>query len=118
MRFCLMADMSLALAMYWASINIAGQSSDAVDAHVAAARQAAGQEHIALFETVCMPATTPRPATDPAPTRSSCYAEPVKVFDNLYFVGQAEHSAWAVTTSEGIIIVDALWDYSVEDEIV
>jgi metallo-beta-lactamase class B len=118
MRFCIMTIMSLALAMYWASINFAGQSSDAVDAHVAAARQAAGQEHVALFETVCMPATTPRPATDPAPNRSSWYAEPVKVFDNLYFVGQAEHSAWAVTTSEGIIIVDALWDYSVEDEIV
>jgi metallo-beta-lactamase class B len=65
-----------------------------------------------------MPATTPRPAADPPANRSSWYAEPVKVFDNLYFVGQAEHSAWAVTTSEGIIIVDALWDYSVEDEIV
>jgi len=47
-----MSIMSLALAMYWASINSAGQSSDAIDAHVAAARQAAGQEHVALFETV------------------------------------------------------------------
>jgi metallo-beta-lactamase class B len=118
MRFCILSIMSLALAMCWASINSAGQSSDALDAHVAAARQAAGQEHVALFETVCMPATTPRPAADPPANRSSWYAEPVKVFDNFYFVGQAEHSAWAVTTSEGIIIVDALWDYSVEDEIV
>jgi metallo-beta-lactamase class B len=113
-----MTIMSLALAMYWASINSAGQSSDAIDAHVAAAREAAGQEHVALFKTVCTPATTPRPPAEPPTNRSSWYAEPVKVFDNLYFVGQAEHSAWAVTTSEGIIIVDALWDYSVEDEIV
>src|SRR5437660_9471491 len=118
MRFCIVSIISVALAMYWASTNSAGQSSDAIDAHVAAARQAAGQEHVALFETVCMPATTPRPAADPPANRSSWYAEPVKVFDNLYFVGQAEHSAWAVTTSEGIIIVDALWDYSVEAEII
>jgi metallo-beta-lactamase class B len=118
MRFWILSIMSVPLMMYWASTNSAGQSSDAIDAHVAAARQAAGQEHVALFETVCTPATMPRPAAAPPVNRSSWYAEPVKVFDNLYFVGQAEHSAWAVPTSEGIIIVDALWDYSVEDEIV
>jgi metallo-beta-lactamase class B len=38
----------------------------------------------------------------------------VKVFDNLYFVGQSEYSAWAVTTSAGIILFDTLFDYSVE----
>jgi len=27
-------------------------------------------------------------------------------------------SAWALTTSDGIILIDALYDYSVEDEIV
>jgi metallo-beta-lactamase class B len=113
-----MTIVSLALAMYWASIGSAGQSSDVLDGHVAAAREAAGQEHVALFETVCKPATTARPPTQPPTNRSSWYAEPVKVFDNLYFVGQTEYSAWAVTTSEGIIILDALWDYSVEDEIV
>jgi metallo-beta-lactamase class B len=40
------------------------------------------------------------------------------VFDNLYFVGQTEYSAWAVTTSAGIILIDTIFDYSVEDEIV
>jgi metallo-beta-lactamase class B len=42
----------------------------------------------------------------------------VKVFDNLYFVGQSEYSAWAVTTTEGIILIDTLFDYSVEDAVV
>jgi metallo-beta-lactamase class B len=42
----------------------------------------------------------------------------VKVFDNLYFVGQTEYAAWAVTTSEGIILVDAIYDYSVEEQVV
>jgi metallo-beta-lactamase class B len=45
------------------------------------------------------------------------HAEPVKVFDNLYFVGQSEYSAWAVTTSAGIILIDTIFDYSVEDEV-
>jgi metallo-beta-lactamase class B len=40
------------------------------------------------------------------------------VFDNLYFVGQSEYSAWAVTTSEGIIVIDTIYDYSVEEEVV
>jgi len=42
----------------------------------------------------------------------------MKVFDNLYYLGQTEYSAWAVTTSDGIIVIDSLYDYSVEDEIV
>jgi metallo-beta-lactamase class B len=40
------------------------------------------------------------------------------VFDNLYYLGQSAYSAWAVTTSDGIIVIDALFEYSVEDEIV
>jgi metallo-beta-lactamase class B len=42
----------------------------------------------------------------------------VKVFDNLYYVGMTEYSAWAVVTSQGIIVIDTIYDYSVEDEIV
>jgi metallo-beta-lactamase class B len=41
----------------------------------------------------------------------------VKVFDNLYFLGQTEYSVWAVTTSAGIILIDAIFDYSVDDEV-
>jgi metallo-beta-lactamase class B len=52
-----------------------------------------------------------------APERSTWYAEPVKVADNLYFVGQSEYSVWAITTSEGIIVLDAIYDYSIEEEV-
>jgi metallo-beta-lactamase class B len=44
--------------------------------------------------------------------------EPVKVFDNLYFFGQTEYAVWAITTSQGIIVLDTIFDYSVEDEVV
>jgi metallo-beta-lactamase class B len=70
-----------------------------------------------IFNSVCTPPTDARPAAQGPPVRSEWHAEPAKVFDNLYFVGQTEYSAWAVTTSRGIILVDALWDYSVEDEV-
>jgi metallo-beta-lactamase class B len=59
-------------------------------------------------------AATPRPT----PPREQWYAEPVKVFDNLYWLGQTEYSVWAVTTSAGIIIIDTIFDYSVEEEVV
>jgi metallo-beta-lactamase class B len=108
------------------SANITGQSgADAVEVHVAAARAAAGQEHTALFG-LCTPPVVPaaQPTTQPVatqppgpPDRAQWHAEPAKVFDNLYYVGEKNYSAWAVTTSDGIIIVDALYDYSVEDEI-
>jgi metallo-beta-lactamase class B len=60
------------------------------------------------------------PAEKPSdpPERSKWYAEPAKVFDNLYYVGMTEYSAWAVTTSAGIILIDTLYDYSVEAEVV
>src|SRR4029078_4445428 len=93
-----------------------------------AAKKAAGEEWAGIFTITCHaavpPATRPAPTTAAAPRpagppdRSTWHAEPVKVFDNLYFLGQTEYSAWAVTTSQGIIVIDAIFDYSVEDEVV
>src|SRR6185436_7874168 len=92
-----------------------------------AAKIAAGQDHTAVFNNLCAapaPAPAQRGAQPPAaqppgpPARAQWHAEPAKVFDNLYYLGQSEYSAWAVTTSAGIIVIDTLFDYSVEDEIV
>jgi metallo-beta-lactamase class B len=98
-----------------------GQTApDTVEAHIAAAKAAAGP-HGNILQSLCL-APSAGPTTSPpartAPERSTWHVEPVKVFDNLYFVGEKEYSSWAVTTSEGIILLDTIWDYSVEDEIV
>ena len=98
---------------------------DTPDAHVARAKTAAGDAYQNLFNFLCtVPAPRgggpgPRRGGPPPgpPERSTWYAEPVKVFDNLYFVGQSEYSAWAVTTTDGIILIDTLFDYSVEEEV-
>jgi metallo-beta-lactamase class B len=96
---------------------VLGQTgAESVDSHVAAAAAAAGKAHAALLN-LCEAAPAP-PASEGPPERSRWHTEPVKVFDNLYFVGQTEYSAWAVTTSAGIILIDTIFDYSVEDEVV
>jgi metallo-beta-lactamase class B len=53
-----------------------------------------------------------------APAREAWYAEPAKVFDNLYFVGGKVHSSWALTTSDGIILIDTIFPYNSEELIV
>ena len=63
-----------------------------------------------------MPGYVTNPAS--APARDTWYAEPAKVFDNLYFVGGKVHSAWALTTSEGIILIDTIYPYNSEELIV
>ena len=99
---------------------------DTVAAHVDAARAAAGVEHAALFQRLCEqtagaelvgPGAAPeQPDSMPSasPDRPGWYAEPRRVFDNLYWVGQTRYSAWAVTTPEGIVVIDPLFEYSVE----
>src|SRR5206468_3806030 len=106
-------------------IGFAQSTKETSESHVAAAKAAARQEHTALFGLCSALEPAPpaergqRAATQPQspPDRSQWHAEPVKVFDNLYFVGMTEYSSWAVNTSDGIIIIDAIFDYSVEDEI-
>lgn len=94
------------------------------ETHIAAARRASGQDHMAVFDRTCGQLTPPpamaarAPRAPGPPPRETWYAEPVKVFDNLYFLGQSEYSVWAVTTSQGIILVDTIFDYSVEAEVV
>jgi metallo-beta-lactamase class B len=53
-----------------------------------------------------------------APPRSTWYADPAKIFDDFYFVGGKIHSAWALTTSEGIILIDTIFPYNSEELIV
>ena len=75
---------------------------DTLEAHIQAATQAAGMDLWGIL-TLCLPREpggTPRPADDRAP--------PMKVFDNLYYLGMKSVSAWALTTSQGIILIDTL----------
>src|SRR5438477_11037846 len=88
------------LATTMAGMRAGAQSTaDTVDAHVGAAKAAAGANHPGLFTALCStasidPSAAPQrgqraggPAPAGPPDRSTWHAEPVKVFDNLYYVG-------------------------------
>jgi metallo-beta-lactamase class B len=57
-------------------------------------------------------------APNAGPPRSTWYAQPAKVADNFYFLGTKIHSAWALVGSDGIIVLEALFDYAAPDEVV
>jgi metallo-beta-lactamase class B len=107
---------------------LSAQGADTAETQVAAAKALAANDQTALINLCnppqargAAPARTGQPpgSTQPQgpPDRSTWVREPTKVFDNLYYVGERAYSAWAVTTSAGIIIVDAIYDYSVEEQI-
>lgn len=124
-----------------------------IDAHMAAARSAAGMEFRNTFLNLCVPNTgggrggrgaAPPPAAGapgrgagaapgagaaaPAgragggggqtPDRANWYAPPFKIFDNLYWLGTRQHSSWALTTSEGIIIIDTNFAWATQPAII
>jgi metallo-beta-lactamase class B len=102
------------------------------DSLITAAKRAAGQDHAGTFLRICVApdnlgggagragrgATNAAPAARVVPDRATWYAQPYKVFDNFYFIGTRIHSAWALTTSQGIIVIDTLFDYAIEPEMV
>jgi len=80
-----------------------------VERHLAAAKQAAGTDLEALL--VLGKSADPNfkaPTPDLAKLIALPAPPPGKAFDNLYFVGGKWVSAWALTTSGGIILIDAM----------
>ena len=89
-----------------------GPSDASVAAHVAKAKQLAGDDLKALL-VLCQPAPTKRATQDEIDQRlakeiARPAPPPGQAFDNLYYVGAAFVSAWAIKTSQGIILIDAL----------
>jgi len=74
---------------------------NSLEGHIKAAADAAALDLGGIL-TVCLPRNGP----EPRPANDS--VEPMKIFDNLYYVGIQSVSAWALTTSQGIIILDTL----------
>jgi metallo-beta-lactamase class B len=105
----------------------------AVQVHIDVAKAAAyrpGNDLTVLYDTVCEPALSakgpvaanveggPGENASRVPPRSEWYTPPVKVFDNAYWLGSLRQSTWAITTSDGIILIDSGFDYSVKDLVV
>jgi len=81
-------------------------------AHIENARAFAGTDVTAPFEFYCVPGNAR------GNSRTAPVLEPVQLFDNLYAVGNSETIVHAITTSEGIILIDSGYPGRVETEVV
>jgi len=125
------------------SVLALGQSTDTATAHKAAATALLNSNNTGAARLACPASIFPEPAAAPpgggpprgaesrgpgrpgsnagrgaTPPRENWYAEGGQVFDNLYMLTTKVNSAWAVKTSAGIILIDTLFGYAAQDEIV
>jgi metallo-beta-lactamase class B len=101
---------------------VQGQTpSQTLDGYLSTAKVAAGTDWAGTFLRLCVPppagAAGPPAGNRATPARETWYAEPARVADNFYFIGTKVHSAWALAGSQGIIVIEALFDYAAKDEI-
>jgi len=118
---------------FWTTVFLAGTlTADAnaqpaaVQAHLDAARALIApstenpnrpyETFNALYDQVCAAPTLPdqmrthdRSAVVP---REEWYTWPVEIFDNLHFIGTKNAGIWAVSSSDGIIVIDAGFHYA------
>jgi metallo-beta-lactamase class B len=121
----LMPFWSVALAAGWLAPEVNAQSA-AAKVHLDAARAAVAPPVVnpkrpyetfkALFDQACAAPTLPdqmrtndRSAVVP---RKEWFTWPVEIFDNLHFVGTKTAGVWAISSPEGIILVDTNFHYS------
>jgi metallo-beta-lactamase class B len=105
-----------------------GAMPTTVEGLQSAAKDAAGTTFAGTFMRLCVPPPPPSPAgrgggggggRAGGPPRESWYAEPARVGDNLYFLGTRAHNSFALVAESGdIILIDGLFDYATQDEII
>lgn len=97
---------------------------------LAAKKAARASRHFGLLQSVCVapsrgddtpPQNVPhRTISDPGkiPAEKDWFGEPAKIFDQMYFVGGSEHSAWVLESDEGLILIDTIYPYNSEKLII
>jgi metallo-beta-lactamase class B len=107
----------------------ANAQATAAKAHVEAAKVALSPKianpkapfHVfqALFDQMCAepksPDTVRQLDRSAPPPRKDWFAFPANIFDNLYFIGTKSAGIWAVNTSDGIIMIDANFEYDAKE---
>ena len=81
-------------------VGLAAWAQAPQNAHTDAAKRMAGTRWASAYDFFCV-APKANAATDPP-------IQPTKVFDNLYAIGDSGTTAYALTTTQGIILIDSL----------
>jgi metallo-beta-lactamase class B len=110
----------------------AAQSAPAVPAmiegHLTAGKNAAGgrdntPDFYGLVTALCVAplngaARPDAPAPREDPNRKATYMEPIKAFDDVYWMGTPSTSSWLLTSDDGYILYDTQRVYDAEDVLV
>lgn len=104
--------LALAAAMLLAGCATQPPSNATIAAHVSEAHRIAAADLKSLL-VLCNAAPSTRPSQAEADKGIAAQIArtpppPGQAFDNLFYVGAAWASAWALTTSDGIVLIDAL----------
>jgi metallo-beta-lactamase class B len=85
----------------------------------AVTHRALADDDLSAFEAkLCGPRETQPEVAARAEREMAMRIGPARVFDNLYFLGEGFVSSWAVTTSGGIVLIDALNDPAEAKELI
>lgn len=99
------------------ALALAPAASMAAQPAMQRAQTLAGADLAPLYDVLC-PVDVLHPPQVVVENRASWYTPPARALDDLYYVGQQGVSAWVLKTDEGLLLIDALFDYSVGPEIV
>ena len=87
-------------------------ASEEAQQHIAAAMRLAGSDLVNEAEALCSPAGPRRAALVRRaagwPPVEDYAREPTRGFENLYYIGFSDVGAWAIDTSDGLILMDTL----------
>jgi metallo-beta-lactamase superfamily protein len=123
------------------SAAVLARTGDTGSAHKAAATALLNSNNSGAARLACPATISPAPTSNPpgggpnraagapggggggrgaasTPARDTWYAEGGQVFDNLYLLTTRVNSTWALNASAGIILIDTLYGYAAQDEIV
>ena len=68
---------------------------------------------VGIWLALGLSAASAQPSPTPVTARndlSTMAREPFQIFDNFYFVGQGEVASYVITTDDGHILIDTMWD--------
>jgi metallo-beta-lactamase class B len=120
------APLCCAVLLAGGGVGRADAQATAAKVHVDAARAAVAppvanrhrpyETYKALFDQVCaepmLPDTMRNNDRSAVVPRKEWFTWPVEIFDNLHFIGTRTAGVWAVSSPEGIIVIDTNFHYS------
>ena len=119
------AVIGIVVSAYPAMAQTAPLTAGTVEAHLAAGKNAAGgrdntPDFYGLVTAICVAplngaARPDAPAPRENPNRKAAYMEPMKAFDDLYWMGTPSTSSWLLTSDDGYILYDTQGVYDAED---